>query len=218
MTQMEQLNEEFPEGVLGTLPKGGKKLSFVPVAEVIQRLNNVLGTGNWSYTVVNQWREDDIKGNPWVLAHVSLSATITSNGEESRTTRSGIGGYDHSNKGMDLADAYKSAVSEALKKAAQTLGVGLHLSRKEEAIAIEAMATDSERPRADVAAVAAFTAEMADLSDYVKGEVKVKAREINASWSDMTEADFGTLLDVRLSAVQSEQQSEFNGGDYEETA
>jgi len=92
------------------------------------------------------------------------------------------------------------------------------LSRKEEAIAIEAMAAESDRPRADVAAVEAFKAEMADLSDYVKGEVKVKAREISASWTDMTEADFGTLIGVREKAIESEQQSEFNGGDYEETA
>jgi hypothetical protein len=182
-SQHDLLNEPFPDEVLGELPKAGKKLSFVPVAEVISRLNTVLGIGNWSYTLMDHWREDDFKGNPWVMAHVNLAATIMdADGNEVRTTRSGIGGYDHSNRGMDLADAYKSAVSEALKKAAQTMGVGLHLSRKEEAIAMDAIVD-----KADDEDVREFRASMSSESKEVRDATIRFAKNDGVNWKNMSE-------------------------------
>ena len=59
-------------------------------------------------------------------------------------TRDGIGGQKikRTKNGdiVDLGDEMKGAVSDALKKAAQTLGVGLYLARSEEAMYAESHA------------------------------------------------------------------------------
>jgi hypothetical protein len=56
-------------------------------------------------------------------------------------TRDGIGGQTIKRKKdgtiVDLGDEFKGAVSDALKKAAQALGVGLYLARSEEAMSEE---------------------------------------------------------------------------------
>ena len=129
-TQQDKLNIEFPAEVCQELPKAGRKLTYVPVAEVITRLNDVLGTAGWSYTVEERWtdsHESKYGTEVWAMTHVRLVATI----DGQQCARDGIGGYNTSKPGMDYADGWKSATSEALKKAAQALGVGLHLSRSE---------------------------------------------------------------------------------------
>lgn len=195
-SQADALNAVFDDAVLGTLPKAGG-LTYVPVAEVIARLNDVLGTGGWGYVVIGTFRDSQ---NPdWVIAQVRLRAEV--DGEVAE--RDGFGGYDTSNRGMDTADGYKSAVSEALKKAAQALGVGLHLSRNEEAIAIAAMA---QAPRVDPIALTKFKNAMKDESvpEEVKERVKAKARELKVDWKNMTQEHYDILVDLSLgSSVQS---------------
>jgi len=181
-TQYEQLVEEFPEEVLRTLPKAGG-LTYVPVAEVITRLNNVLGVGGWGYSVRGLYHDDE-KPN-WIIAIVDLTAIV----DGMSAARSGVGGYDTSNKGMDLADAHKSATSEALKKAAQALGVGLHLSRKEEAIAMDAMAD-----RADPKSLDAFKAKMASRDDEFKAAVKEYASLADINWKRVSADDLADLV------------------------
>jgi hypothetical protein len=56
-------------------------------------------------------------------------------------TREGMGGQkiklNKQGDPLDLGDEVKGAVSDALKKAVQTLGVGLYLARSEDAMEIE---------------------------------------------------------------------------------
>lgn len=133
-----ELSKPFPQDVLGTVKKGGASLTYVPVAEVIARLNLVLGTENWSETFSHTARDPE---NPdWIISEVMLSATI--NGVTS--TKVGYGGAKikvySSGKGAnagqptDLGDDYKSAHSDAFKKAAQQFGIGLELARDESAL------------------------------------------------------------------------------------
>lgn len=136
MTQQEQLEAEFPSEMIRTTPKGGQRLSYVPVSEVIQRLNDVLGAGGWKWEVSKIWRDNiDID---WVLAYGNLTATI--DGEIN--TRGGSGGVKikETKAGaiVDLGDEFKGAESDALKKAAQRFGVALYLARTPEAVAYEA--------------------------------------------------------------------------------
>jgi hypothetical protein len=180
-TQQDKLNIEFPAEVCQELPKAGRRLTYVPVAEVITRLNDVLGTAGWSYTVEERWtdtHESKYGTERWAMAHVRLVATV----DGQQCARDGIGGYNTSKPGMDYADGWKSATSEALKKAAQALGVGLHLSRSEEAIA---MAADLTVERADVADLQAFIAEMKEANQITASAVKQRAQELGASWGDM---------------------------------
>ena len=88
----------------------------------------MFGVTGWSYTQIKC--ERDFLDPDFLVAHVRLTV--------STTTRDGVGGQKikRTKAGdiVDLGDEMKGAVSDALKKAAQTLGVGLYLARSEEAL------------------------------------------------------------------------------------
>ena len=127
-----QLTESFPPEMEKRLNKGGANLVYVPVSEVINRMNKVVGVENWSFTVKN-WQQLGTS----IVAQVSVVATIEGN----TVTRDGVGGQkikiSKNGEPVDIGDEVKGAVSDALKKAVQTLGIGLYLARSEEAIEIE---------------------------------------------------------------------------------
>lgn len=129
-----QLNEPFPKEVERQLKKGGTSLTYIPVSEVISRLNKVLGYDGWSYQIIKC--ERDSLDPDFIVAHVRLEVygfgMITKDGfggQKIKRTKSG--------DIVDLGDEFKGAVSDALKKAAQALGVGLYLARSEEAMEME---------------------------------------------------------------------------------
>ena len=74
MSQLERLSEPFPKEVERTLRKGGTLLTYIPVSEVITRLNNVLGVDGWSYAVKDCHR--DAVAPDWIIAHVTFTATV----------------------------------------------------------------------------------------------------------------------------------------------
>lgn len=129
------LSEPFPQEMERTLNKGGTNLTYIPVSEVINRLNKVLGVDKWSFTIVRC--ERDAIDPDFVVAHVRL--VWDTNGLP--ISRDGIGGQKikRTKQGsiVDLGDEFKGAISDALKKAAQTLGVGLYLARSDDAMEIE---------------------------------------------------------------------------------
>lgn len=137
-TQQEQLEQPFDPALLGD---DGNGHTIVPVAEVVGRLNRVLGVTGWSYEILSLKR-DDLEPEWWVST-VRLTAEI----DGKTTFRDGSGGGDTARKRkdphevVDVGNDVKSAVSSALKKAAWHMGVGLYLSRKESAVSHDARAT-----------------------------------------------------------------------------
>jgi hypothetical protein len=136
-----QLSEPFPPEMEKTLNKGGTRLTYIPVSEVITRLNRVFGIGGWSSTIV-YCKRDELDPD-YVVASVMLNARI---GGDDRTyggwvSHEGIGGQKikrtKSGDIVDLGDEMKGAVSDALKKAAQHFGIGLYLARDIDAIEME---------------------------------------------------------------------------------
>lgn len=117
------LSAPFPKEVEKQLDKGGATLTYIPVSEVIVRLNDVFGPLGWSYTLVKCKR--DVLDPDFLVAHVSMTV--------GDITRDGVGGQKikrtRAGDILDLGDEYKGAVSDALKKAAQSFGVGLYLAR-----------------------------------------------------------------------------------------
>jgi recombination DNA repair RAD52 pathway protein len=115
-----------------TLNKGGASLTYIPVSEVINRMNKVLGVEAWSFSI-NKWEQIGTS----IVAHVIVHANI--NGVT--VSRDGVGGQkikmNKQGEPVDIGDEVKGAVSDALKKAVQTLGVGLYLARSEDAMEIE---------------------------------------------------------------------------------
>ena len=122
-SELEALSAPFPKELERSLDKGGVTLTYIPVSEVITRLNEVLGVFGWSYTIMKCDR--DIVDPDFIVAHVRLKV-----GE---MIKDGVGGQKikrtRAGDILDLGDEYKGAVSDALKKAAQAFGVGLYLAR-----------------------------------------------------------------------------------------
>jgi hypothetical protein len=128
----QNLSEPFPQEMVRSLNKGGASLVYIPVSEVITRMNKVLGVENWD-KIDGPWQQ---VGNS-IVAQVTVMATI--DGKQVR--RDGVGGQkikmSKQGEPVDIGDEIKGAYSDALKKAVQTLGVGLYLARTDDAIEIE---------------------------------------------------------------------------------
>jgi hypothetical protein len=128
----QNLSEPFPQEMERTLNKGGASLTYIPVSEVLNRMNKVLGVEEWSFSI-KKWEQLGTS----IVAHVVVNANI--NGKV--VSRDGVGGQkikiNKQGEPVDIGDEVKGAVSDALKKAVQTLGVGLYLARSEEAMEIE---------------------------------------------------------------------------------
>ena len=161
-----ELAEPFPQELLRE--NKAKGLIYVPIAEVIARLNRVLGVPNWSTSSVRTWREPDHPD--WVLSLVRLTITIGDQTFE----REGVGGQQvkHRKNGdvVDLGDEYKGAYSDALKKAAQSLGVGLELARTDEALAYEDYVPAEPTPESKLFSV--FKTHLDSMTPEQKAELK----------------------------------------------
>jgi hypothetical protein len=114
----------------------GTELTYITGEQAITRLNEVLGVGGWSFTVKEHGihaEADEI----WVLA--VIEAAIPGDGEKlpySRVTKQQFGSQKikrsrQSGTPLDIGFDLKGAATDALKKCAMLLGVGLYLSAKE---------------------------------------------------------------------------------------
>jgi hypothetical protein len=102
--------------------RNGGQLQYIEGHQVVQRLNEAFG-GDWSFRVM---QHDVLDGEVVVLGELR-AGDITKHafgGSEVTKTREG--------RVVSLADDLKSAATDALKKAATLMGVGLHLYGPEE--------------------------------------------------------------------------------------
>lgn len=150
--QGEKLSEPFPAEQLKRHPTKG--LTYVAIHEVVARLNRVLGAGNWNTRIEKLWGAGEVETNTgtyhkWVMAHVTLSGVVDGvpfsydgvGGQEVQMLKNGFGP-------VDIGDNYKGAVSDAIKKASQSLGVGLELAREDDAMHYERAAKEADQPKA----------------------------------------------------------------------
>lgn len=178
MTKMHHdLSEQFPKEVERQLKKGGTSLTYIPVSEVINRLNKVLGIDGWSYEIIKC--ERDALDPDFIVAHVRM--TIYPGADKFvSAVKDGFGGQKikRTKNGdiVDLGDEFKGAVSDALKKAAQSLGVGLYLARTEEAMGIEQ--EESIDP-----AIEALWEQFVELSRSLDADKKTKLGEFWKSYA-----------------------------------
>ena len=102
----------------------GKMLDYIEGHAVIQRLNDAFDA-DWSFTII---RHDILKETDEVIVLGELKAgnVVKTQFGSSRITRA-----RESGEIISLADDLKAAATDALKKAATLLGVGLHLYRKD---------------------------------------------------------------------------------------
>lgn len=136
------LGEEFPAEMQRMNAEKGN-ITYIPIAEVVARLNRVLGVGLWSKRVMERWESGSVtttKGTcpAWVMARVEVTCLIdgvpwVSEGVGGQAVKVRTSGSDV----VDLGDEWKAAVSDALKKCVMDLGITLDLARREEAKAFD---------------------------------------------------------------------------------
>lgn len=156
---MRDLAEPFPAEMERTVTKSGVSLVYIPVSEVINRLNRIFGVTGWSSEILRC--ERDAQDPDFVVAHVRLTVLqpVDVFSATAPIYRDGIGGQKikrtrKDNEIIDLGDEMKGAVSDALKKAAQQFGVGLYLARDVEAIEIDEAMHAQPAPKAQEPLVA----------------------------------------------------------------
>lgn len=195
--EQQQVNEQaitqalyapFPEEMEKSMNLSGVNLKFIPVSEVINRLNKVLGVDGWSFEIISC---DEVSTNVDELsAHVSLTVDF---GNGKRVVKHAVGGapvkrIKATGKPLDYGNSRKMAVSDALKKAAQLIGVGLYLSRSADAMDIEdAMEAGFSTPhQAEPVGVAPKTELEEKWDTFVeitKALTKEQKNELNEFWS-----------------------------------
>lgn len=207
------LAEPFPKEMEKTLSKGGTRLTYIPVSEVISRMNRILGLGTWSSEVVKV--ERDSLDPDFIVAHVRLTAII----DGATVIKDGFGGQKikRTKQGdiVDLGDEYKGAVSDAFKKACQMLGVGLYLARAEEALEAEAEIMEA-------AAAPSISQEIKDLWEsfisvvsMLDADGKTALNEFWAEWGEgRPKPKIETAEAVDLEALIAEATRLTLGGEY----
>jgi len=98
----------------------GQVLDYLEGHAVIQRLNEVLG-GLWSFEV-SEYQVLEESSEVFVLGKLSVEGVSRTQFGSSRITRN-----EQTGEILSLADDLKAAATDALKKCATLLGVGLYL-------------------------------------------------------------------------------------------
>jgi hypothetical protein len=115
----------------------GKMLSYLETHVVIERLNE--GCDAWSFEVVEH--------------HVYKAGVVVGRLTADGLVKMAFGGsaitFNHAGKVVSLSDDLKAAASDALKKAASMLGVGLELYARRSATGRSASTGQSAGPRPD---------------------------------------------------------------------
>ncbi len=103
-------------------------VQYVDGASVIQRLNDVLGTANWSFRILG----DPVQLEKEVIVRGRLTAWIGNR----KLVKEDFGAHDFARKKstneiISHSDTLKSAATDCIKRCAHQLGVGLHLYSKD---------------------------------------------------------------------------------------
>ena len=110
--------------------RGGVELEYITGEQCITRLNETLGVAGWSFTI----KEHGINAEAdeaWVLAELQANFggtfVVRQQFGSQKLKRSRSSGTP-----LDIGFDLKGAATDALKKCAMQLGVGLYLSKKEQ--------------------------------------------------------------------------------------
>jgi recombination DNA repair RAD52 pathway protein len=198
-----QLSEQFPQEMERSINKGGVNLTYIPISEVINRLNKVLGVDMWSFTIVRC--ERDAVDSDFVVAHVRIEYWAKSPGTPDAhgrlITRDGFGGQkikrNKQGQILDLGDEFKGAISDALKKAAQAFGVGLYLARSEDALEIEQVIDAT--PTAT-----AYSVQVKELFESLDDSTKKQVKAFWADYSGGSKKKLSEMSDEELSVINAE--------------
>src|ERR671932_696457 len=118
-----------PFDVTYTDTRGGVELTYVTGEQVVSRLNQVLGVGGWSFRILHHdvnVEADEAWALGEIVAEIDGKRVIRQQFGSQKIKRSRSSGVP-----LDIGFDLKGAATDAMKKCASLLGVGLYLSRKE---------------------------------------------------------------------------------------
>lgn len=134
-TTTQELDANIPESAVSTRSQSGVNLSYLTGAYVINRLNQVLGQGNWAYKIdqlkpVFEGKITQASGKEvFTVSYTAMCSLIANiDGKTVEFTDVGFGdGTDARNPGKGHELASKEAATDALKRAAKNLGISMGL-------------------------------------------------------------------------------------------
>lgn len=121
-----------------TVNKGGSDQTYVPAADVIERLNKELGLDGWSFVVV---REGFTATEAWVLGEL----TVTIDGVQVKRQQYGNEPITMGRTEKATGDLLKKAGTDALKKCATLVGVAAYLYDEDERREVQAEMREQAR-------------------------------------------------------------------------
>jgi len=196
---LSDLSEPFPPEVERELKKGGAFLTYIPVSEVITRLNRVFGVTGWSSEIIKC--ERDALDPDFIVAHVRLTIHGIPDNAYAGVQKDGFGGQKikRTKQGeiVDLGDEFKGAVSDALKKAAQQLGVALYLARSEDAIEIEQVIEATPQP-------SSRSVQVKELFDSLDDKTKSQVKAFWSDYSGGSKKKLSEMSDDELNIINAE--------------
>ncbi len=172
----EQLTAKFDETY--PLKKGDTVLDYLTLEQIVTRLNTVLGVDGWDFIIRGAGQDEH---HCWVQGQLRAYFATRD------VTREQFGECSIT-RGMAAGDARKGACSDALKKCASLIGVGLYLSSKAEretaAPAAQAAPRNYEEVWQD--APAPLTVACADCGSEIKSSV----RKDGSTWLAREKAEY----------------------------
>jgi hypothetical protein len=108
--------------------RGGVRLKYVSGEQVVSRLNEVLGVGGWSFRILSHaihTEADEVWMLGELVAQIGDNTVVRQQFGSQKLRRSRTTGAP-----LDIGFDLKGAATDALKKCASSLGVGLYLSRR----------------------------------------------------------------------------------------
>lgn len=125
MKNREILEKKFSKKEVKSRPgPGGRTILYVDTASIIRRLNEAFD-GDWSFEIKEK-HIDAQSGYVWVLGRLTCGSVVKEQFGFKAIACNPDGTF------IDLGDDLKAAASDALKKCATLLGVGLYLYEGEE--------------------------------------------------------------------------------------
>ncbi len=118
-----------PFDVTFTDVRGGVQLTYVSGEQVVRRLNEVLGVDGWSFRVLRHdinVEADEAWALGELVAEIGERTVVRQQFGSQKLKRS-----RNTRAPLDIGFDLKGAATDAMKKCASLLGVGLYLSRKE---------------------------------------------------------------------------------------
>lgn len=128
-----KLDEKIPENAIEHRNQGGREVSYLSGAFVIDRLNQVLGHLNWGYGItelkcVYEGKTEQSSGEVYAVSYIAKIKLHAATEVIATYEDVGYGdGFDKKNPGKAHELAVKEAVTDGIKRCAKNLGRSLGL-------------------------------------------------------------------------------------------